>query len=283
MKFNPIKIKPMKIHFRLDTDRDRVPDWKDCRPFNPRLQHISKTTEERIKIQPIFVSDIPGEEYHVLSKDAKQKAPRARQEMLSAIKKYPSVLGEFERSKSHQDSKYRFVHKSFKRPSAVAQEARESMIFDKLKMGEVGIQPEDSLRQLKPFAERYRVRQAEMEEELKRPYEPGELPPEAFDMPLKQDEIKTIRQDSFSDVALVRIKSYPKSKSDLIEGTFKGDASAMNRTLRQLTRTGLIQKTDDGLIEITLKGREVSRYLDNHKLWKNPYYYAATRKSVIRR
>lgn len=43
----PFKLQPIKfnmsstfkpIHFKLDIDRDGVFDWKDCRPFNSRLQ-----------------------------------------------------------------------------------------------------------------------------------------------------------------------------------------------------------------------------------------------------
>jgi len=36
---NPFKATGRGPHFNLDTDNDLVPDWRDCRPFNPRKQH----------------------------------------------------------------------------------------------------------------------------------------------------------------------------------------------------------------------------------------------------
>jgi len=36
--FKPIKIKPMKVHFNLDTDGDKLADWKDCKPFDKHRQ-----------------------------------------------------------------------------------------------------------------------------------------------------------------------------------------------------------------------------------------------------
>jgi len=42
-----IKIKPIKLHFRLDTDKDKVRDHKDCRPFNKHKQHWDVEKEKK--------------------------------------------------------------------------------------------------------------------------------------------------------------------------------------------------------------------------------------------
>ena len=119
LKINPVKtfgINPVKVHFNLDTDRDGVRDDKDCRPFNPRKQHIrpSKTMRQRLERIPLYVTDepikyeekrveMPSEYwkgiYPVTSKKAKKLAPHAQQQMYSVIKKYPSVVGQMEKVK----------------------------------------------------------------------------------------------------------------------------------------------------------------------------------------
>lgn len=53
-KNNVWKVKPIKMRFNLDTDRDGVPDWKDCRPFDYWRQHVDQgdwlDTEERADV-----------------------------------------------------------------------------------------------------------------------------------------------------------------------------------------------------------------------------------------
>jgi len=278
LKFNPIRIKPIKLHFQLDSDRDRIIDFKDCRPFNPRFQHISETTKKRIKHQPIYVSDIPDEEYHVLSKEARYKAPRARQEMLSAIKKYPSILGDFERAKAHEDIKYRFVHTSFKRPISIAQQARESIYFDKGKIDmDIGIQPVDALRNLRPFAKRYRVRQAEMEHDVLKPYEKQEISQDLFNLEHKTDLIKQIKKDSIVDTILMYMRNGEQSFDKITENYFDENPTKAMITLGKMIQSGLIKDAygDREYFKLTEKGGEVLYHLDknNVKVWKNPYYY----------
>jgi hypothetical protein len=80
-------------------------------PFNKKYQHISKTMKRRLRESQVYVTDkeievskekeelmIPySESYHIMSKEAKAKAPVARQQFLSTIKKYPGVVSEVER------------------------------------------------------------------------------------------------------------------------------------------------------------------------------------------
>lgn len=101
--FKPPKIKMIPIHFNLDTDRDKVLDHKDCRPFNPKKQHTrpSKTMRKRLDNIELYVTDKPLiedediEPYHIL--EAKKHAPKAQRELYATIKRYPSVVGEMER------------------------------------------------------------------------------------------------------------------------------------------------------------------------------------------
>lgn len=92
-----------------DSDRDGVPDYRDCRPFDPTKHSIkpSRAMKKRLEWLPIFVAhqriykdDRPQEAeqpYHIMQKEAKEKYPETTRAALSAIKKNPSLVGQMEK------------------------------------------------------------------------------------------------------------------------------------------------------------------------------------------
>lgn len=123
MKSTPIiKIRPIRIHFNLDTDRDGILDRRDCQPFNPFKHRItpSQETRKRLEKVPIYVTDEPiylslerGVKispettgfkgvHQIATKEARKYAPIATKDVYATIKQYPSVLGQIERSKAKQ-------------------------------------------------------------------------------------------------------------------------------------------------------------------------------------
>jgi len=103
-----------KSHWNLDSDNDGVKNKDDCFPFDPMRQgHLNQTTMNRLRELPIYVTDdmfvvvtdslgnekiIKPDSYQLMSKDAKKYAPKARAEFLSAVHKYPTILGDIERT-----------------------------------------------------------------------------------------------------------------------------------------------------------------------------------------
>ena len=89
-----------------DSDRDGVIDVLDCRPHNPKRQHIrpSHAMRERLKELPVYVTteeeeDEEATQFHIMSKKARKKAPKVRRRILSAIKKHPQIVGDIEKTK----------------------------------------------------------------------------------------------------------------------------------------------------------------------------------------
>lgn len=101
---------------KIDTDKDRVPDHRDCRPMDPTRHGIkpSRTMRQRLERLPIFVaSELGSMGYgpakhprHIMQKEAKTLHPEATRAALSTIKKYPGIIGQMEKAPS---SKYTFM------------------------------------------------------------------------------------------------------------------------------------------------------------------------------
>lgn len=146
-------LKPM--HFKLDSDKDGVPDWKDCRPFNSKQQHITpnRSIWDDIEKLPIYVSDVPGEEWHILSKEAKKKAPRARAEFLSTIKKHPHLVGDIKKADTS------FVYSSVpKREDIAFDTMRRITSVPSARKKIFGKSRASAITSLEPFVKRYRDR-----------------------------------------------------------------------------------------------------------------------------
>ena len=88
-----------------DDDHDGVANIFDCQPRNPKKQGVEPNIMQRKRLErlPIFVTDRPvgfgkttEKIYHITSKEAKKKAPKARKRALSAIKKVPELVHEIE-------------------------------------------------------------------------------------------------------------------------------------------------------------------------------------------
>lgn len=146
----------MKSLFRIytDTDKDGVLDFKDCRPFNPLLQHVkpNKLMSEDIKKLPIYVEDKSGYSYPLFSKDAEKYAPRARVELLSSIKKNPWLIKDIR--KASKKKGYKYVHKPLPYQERTAMNIREKLFTDQPKM----FDSYKSLSSLSPFVKAYEKR-----------------------------------------------------------------------------------------------------------------------------
>jgi hypothetical protein len=134
------------FRYHLDTDRDGVEDFRDCRPFNYFLQHVkpNKLMEKEIKKLHIKVAENEGYSYPLFSKEAERYAPRASREILSAIKKSPSLISEIRKTGRQ------FKYQPLEMNKQLTINVREQLINKSPKKFN------QNVTALKPFAERYK-------------------------------------------------------------------------------------------------------------------------------
>lgn len=133
--YRPQPIKKSKFSRFQDFDGDNVPNWKDCRPWNPHKQHLSKPMKRRIRRLPIVASPVSMSEEkrkmfernmpelekigndddyviekaaalmksrrlpHIMSKEAREQSPEAQRLFFTTVKDYPGIIGEIEKAK----------------------------------------------------------------------------------------------------------------------------------------------------------------------------------------
>jgi len=110
MKLKPIKIKPINFHLNLDTDRDKVLDWKDCQPFNPHKQGWWHDIKKKVSGGPGEAQQLQKDiedfkynektgEYELRNKKKKLGEEgyikEGAEELTTDIKKYGKKAGEY--------------------------------------------------------------------------------------------------------------------------------------------------------------------------------------------
>ena len=177
-------IRPFRM--QNDTDKDGVPDFIDCKPLNPFKHRITpnKLMWQEIEQLPIYVSEKEGEQYHVLSKEAKYKAPRARQEMLSAIKHKPSIITSIKHAYKYEEPSvtekdWSYTHQLLPTPrTKIAQDIHYELFYTEEHPADPLVRKQKAF---KPFIKRAEETETELQRIYDLKYQPKEPSPAFFE------------------------------------------------------------------------------------------------------
>lgn len=301
MKFNPPKIKVLSPKQKsYDTDKDGVPDYKDCRPFNPLLQHVKPNIlmAKRINALPLYVSSkAHSKEYHVLSRKAKT-VPKARIELLSTLKEYPSLIGDIERAPKPK----KYVHRHSQRshlPGRLRLRYQGSMFDPETREDVIASMPSDL----------YEKRTQELEEELQdkqevwapprnqfvtislpedrefaemleqrayykqQPYAMEGIRPSSYRGPYTGDKqtsnyVKVISKGSHSQYILYFLSKRNFARWSEIASITGIDDKPLGKLLHAMQNTGLITHPSRGIYKITSLGRNIHDYVNEKGTWR---------------